>query len=463
MNGTLLLLLGYTAALIAFGLWIGRRVSSTGGFFVAGRALGPGLIFSTVLAANIGAGSTIGAAGLGYRDGVAGWWWVGSAGIGTLALAFWVGPRIWAIAREHGHLTVGDYLEHRYGRSVRAILATLLWFGTLAILAGQLIAMADIFEVVAGWPRGWGVLVGGLAMTTYFTAGGLLTSAWVNFVQLIVLVAGFGIALPWAVINAGGWSAIVAAAPAGSLSFWQNGPSGWIYLTVVGPSFVISPGLIQKTYGAIDERAIRIGLGATAAALLVFAAIPPLFGMIAHVYDPALTDPELALPLVLTTGVPVWLGAIGLAAVFSAEMSSADAILFMLSTSLSKDLYKRFLRPDADDRSVLRVARYAAVAGGVLGVALAAALPSVIESLLIFYALLAVSLFVPVAGGLYTKRPGTPEAIAAITGGVALWLAVRLGMWSDVSPLITPSVVGLVASGTAFAAVFFARRALGRT
>ena len=130
VNGTLLLLLGYTAALIAFGLWIGRRVSSTGGFFVAGRALGPGLIFSTVLAANIGAGSTIGAAGLGYRDGVAGWWWVGSAGIGTLALAFWVGPRIWAIAREHGHLTVGDYLEHRYGRSVRAILATLLWFGT---------------------------------------------------------------------------------------------------------------------------------------------------------------------------------------------------------------------------------------------------------------------------------------------------------------------------------------------
>ena len=156
VNTTLLLLLAYSAGLIGLGLWLGRRVSNAGGFFVAGRSLGPGLLFATVLAANIGAGTTIGAAGLGYRDGLAGWWWVGSAGVGTLVLALWVGPRIWAVARAGGHLTLGDYLDDRYGPSVRAIIAVLLWLGTLALLAGQLIAMADIFTVVAGWPRGWG-------------------------------------------------------------------------------------------------------------------------------------------------------------------------------------------------------------------------------------------------------------------------------------------------------------------
>ena len=56
------LLLGYAALLVATGLWVGRRVRSSDSFFVAGRSLGPGLLFSTLLAANIGAGSTVGAA-----------------------------------------------------------------------------------------------------------------------------------------------------------------------------------------------------------------------------------------------------------------------------------------------------------------------------------------------------------------------------------------------------------------
>src|SRR5580765_9012933 len=133
----LALLLGYSALLVGLGLWIGRRVSGTKEFFVAGRQLGPGLIFSTMLAANIGAGSTVGAAGLGYRDGLAAWWWVGSAGAGSLVLAFWIGPAIRRLAAAHDLRTVGDYLEFRYSPSVRAIIAILLWAGSLAILAGQ--------------------------------------------------------------------------------------------------------------------------------------------------------------------------------------------------------------------------------------------------------------------------------------------------------------------------------------
>ena len=48
------------------GLWIGRHVRASGDFFVAGRSLRSALIFATFLAGNIGAGSTVGAAGLAY-------------------------------------------------------------------------------------------------------------------------------------------------------------------------------------------------------------------------------------------------------------------------------------------------------------------------------------------------------------------------------------------------------------
>ena len=74
MNLHLVILVSYALALMALGLWIGRRVRGTGDFFVAGRRLGPGLLFSTMLAANIGAGSTVGATALGYTNGIAASW-----------------------------------------------------------------------------------------------------------------------------------------------------------------------------------------------------------------------------------------------------------------------------------------------------------------------------------------------------------------------------------------------------
>ena len=55
-------------------------------------------------------------------------------------------------------------------------------------------------------------------------------------------------------------------------------------------------------------------------------------------------------------------GALALSAVFSTEVDTCDAVLFMLSTTLSQDLYKRHLNPRASDRQLLRVARAAAVA-----------------------------------------------------------------------------------------------------
>src|SRR5215470_5866423 len=117
----LLIIIVYSAAQIALGVWISRRVQHASDFFVAGRRLGPGLLFATFLAANIGGGSTIGATGLGYRDGLAAWWWVGSAGLGSIALALWIGPRIRALSAQHDLRTLGDFLEWRYDGRVRAV------------------------------------------------------------------------------------------------------------------------------------------------------------------------------------------------------------------------------------------------------------------------------------------------------------------------------------------------------
>ena len=459
------LLLAYAALQVGVGLLIGRRVSTSADFFVARRALGPGLLFATMVAANIGAGSTVGAAGLGYRDGLAAWWWVGSAALGSLVLAFTVGPRMRSIAARHGLSTVGDFLEHRYGREVRGAIALLLWFGTLAILAGQLIALAWVLNVVAGLPKWAGCLLGGAVATAYFSAGGLLTSAFVNVLQLVVMVVGFGLALPLVIARAGGLGGMVAAT-AGLADFWnpwQNGASGIAYLAFLGPAFVVSPGLLQKVYGARDDRAVRLGVGANALVLLAFAFVPPLFGIAARVLHPALANQELALPTVLMADLPPLLGAFGLLAVVSAEISTADAILFMLATSLSQDLYRRFVRPAASDAQVLKVARTAAILGGAAGVGLAVLAPTVIGALSLFYTILSVSLFVPVVAGLYARRVGTTEVAAAIAGGCLTLLAAHLAGPGAQLFGLTPGLLGLLASATACGVVFAARRTFRQT
>ena len=354
---------------------------------------------------------------------------------------------------------MGDYLEHRYSRSVRGVVASLLWLGTLAILAGQLVAMGVVLHAVAGVPRYVGSVLGGVVMTAYFTAGGLLTSAWVNAVQLVVELLVFAVLLPVALSSAGGWSAVVATAPAaeGYWSFWQGGASGWIYLAMLAPAFVVSPGLLQKVYGARDDRTVKIGVGGNALLLLVFAFIPVLLGIIARSLHPELPNHELALPTLMVRDLPPIVGALGLAAIFSTEVNTADAILFMLSTSLSQDLYRGFVNPAASDARVLSVARWAAVAGGTLGVLLAVVMPTVIGALSIFYTVLSVSLFVPIVAGLYVRRVGTPEALAAIGAGVAALAAAQLGTGGRGLGPFPPVVVGLLTAAAACALVLLRR------
>jgi solute:Na+ symporter, SSS family len=448
----LVLLLVFAVAQVALGLFIARRVKGASDFFVAGRQLGPGLLFSTFLAANIGAGSTVGAAGFGYRDGLSAWWWVGSAGIGSLFLAWWVGPKIRAIAAEHNLRTVGDFFEWRYDARVRGLLTAILWIAALPILAGQLVALSKLVRAVLGW-EGWiGCVIGGIVMTTYSAAGGLKSTAWVNIVQLTVKMLGFFIALPIALSLVGGLSGLRASTPQGDYwSFWQGGGSGWFFLAYLAPSFMVSPGLLQKIYGARDDRTVRIGVGLNAIGLLTYAIIPILLGMIARVLHPGLIGPdrELALPLLLVHDLPPIVGSLALAALFSAEVSAADAALFMLTTSLSQDLYRRFLNPAASDVKVLKVARLTTLASGIVATALAIVSPSVADTLTIFYQILAVSMFVPVMAGLYVGRIGAPEAIAATGAGLAIIAAMRLGNAGPWVWGLTPSMWGLVAAAVA--------------
>ena len=266
------------------------------------------------------------------------------------------------------------------------------------------------------------------------------------------MLVGFAVAVPFAVAGVGGPSAFLSASlPSTFVDLtYSSGPgSGWTLLALTGPAFVISPGLIQKSYGAESARALRMGVALNGVGLMLFAFLPVLIGMVGRVALPQTSAPDLVLPTVLTELLPPWLGALALAAVFSTEVDTCDAILFMISTSVSKDLFQRYMKPDASDRELLLVARMSAVAGGVLGVLLSIYLSTIVQAMTVFYSLLGVSLFVPVLGGLYSRRAGQAEALAAIVAGVTVLLVVRFGV-AGRYPWLDPTLSGLIAAAIAF-------------
>ena len=457
----LFLLIVYSVGVIGLGLWASRFVRGSSEFFVGGRSLGPMLLMSSMLAANIGAASTVGVAGKAYQEGISAWWWVGSAGIGSLLFALTVAPALWRLAEAQQFYTTGDYLEFRYGAAIRTCLSIVICVAALTLLAGQLLAGATILKLIVGIPLWAGALVGAAIMTIYFAAGGLLGSAWVNGLQLFVMLAGFLMALPVALEQAGGLASVTRppGAPSTFATFFHSsGPgSGWMFLVLTAPSFLISPGLIQKAYSAKSEAALKLGIGLNAVVLMAFAVVPVLFGMAARSAVPGIANPNDVLPTFLMTQLPAWLGALALSAVFSTEVDTCDTILFMLSTAISKDVYKRHINPAASDAQLLRVARISAAAGGAAGVILSLVVGTVLGAVTIFYQVMVVTFFVPIVGGLYVHGMSTRAAAASIVAGLlgllAAWLVITPAFrWAD------PVLVGLFAAVGAAASVIVAGR-----
>jgi SSS family solute:Na+ symporter len=315
-----------------------------------------------------------------------------------------------------------------------------------------LIAVAWILNVAAGVSKTVGCLLAALVCTLYFTAGGLHSTVRVNLLQLCVKFVGFILALAFAVHLSGGLAGLneklnakVGAENADSyVSFFGAGGAAIArYIAALVPSFIISPGLLQKIFGARDEKSVRIGVGVNAMALLLFAIVPVAIGMIARGWL-ELSNRELAMPAVLGEILPLWLGALLLAAIFSAEVSTADAVLFMLTTSLGKDFYKGILKPEATDRELMLFTRRAAAICGLGSGLLAFLLETVTGALTVFYSIITAVFLLPIVSGLYSKRVSARSALISIAVTVgALFLietAPRVPALESATGLLTYAV-----------------------
>jgi SSS family solute:Na+ symporter len=221
-----------------------------------------------------------------------------------------------------------------------------------------------------------GTLILLVVASGYLIAGGLRAVYWTDVVQgiwmyLAVWIGGLFLTYKLFGGPVNLWRRVAAERPdllslPGPHGFFT--PGMWFGLAVVlSFGIVFQPHIIIRYYTAVSGRTIK-WLGATTPVYLMTLYIPAAFvGLGGALVMPGLEIPDRVFPLMLFEHAPAWLTGLILAGATAAAMSTLDSILHSNMTVLTRDIYQRYLRPDASQAHYILTGRVIVI--GLLGVA----------------------------------------------------------------------------------------------
>lgn len=450
----------YLLASIGIGLYAATRVHSAKDFAVAGRSLPLPVVTATVFATWFGAETVLGVSATFVRDGLGG---VvadpfGAAMCLILAGLFFA-PRLYRM----GLLTIGDYYRIRYNRPVEVITSIAIVISYLGWVAAQIKALGLVFNIVTAGAisNEWGMVLGAAIVLTYTTFGGMFAVAFLDFVQMMVVMCGL-LFIAWFIGGmAGGIGTVVAHAnEAGKLQFFpsEGGYRAWVpfigaWLTMMLGS-IPQQDVFQRITSAKNEKTAVRGSVLGGSIYFAFAFVPMFLAYAATVVDPAKfgelvkTDSQLVLPTLILTHTPVFAQVIFFGALLSAIMSCSSATLLAPSVAFSENIVRGFY-PNMSDRRFLLVMRTSLV-----GFALIVLFVALNSKLTIFqmvesaYKITLVTAFVPLVFGLYWLRATTQGAYFAMGAGLGVWLTAEIFIQSEVWPAqilgFAAAIVGMI-------------------
>jgi SSS family transporter len=463
MSIELAFLVLYFLAMLGIGVWAARRKSSTTeGFLLADRSLGPAVTALRLQSSSMSGYMFLGAGSLGYTQGYFGMWYaLGDVGGGVLNLSI-LGRRMRKLSAMLGSITSIGYLEHRYPSPwTRAIAAAVALFCMFFYVLAQFLAGGQGLAMVTGLSVDVSMIIAVGVIVGYTFLGGYLAVAYTDFVQAIVMVIGMLWILIATLQYVGGLTAgheRLGEVDADLLTMWgvdQQYLGEWG--VIVGAVLIFSIGYMGWPHVNVSHMAMRQPSVARRAGLyatgfnLMFIPAAYLIGMMALVIVPNLDNPELAIFEVAATVLPSFALGIVMAAIMAAIMSTADALLLQAGTIASHDLWARFRKGKVDERTSVQVSRITVIALGVIGVVLAIAEPPGVFEIVVFATSVLGAAFVPVyVCAVWWKKANTPGALASIIVGTVAAVTAQLVGSSDrigFDPMgigITCSVIAIV-------------------
>jgi Na+/proline symporter len=425
-----LVLVAYILGITGYGLWLTRKVKSSDSYFRGDREFKWWIMMGQAFGTGTHAENFVAQTGASFHLGFASIWYQWKNMIIT--------PFYWFIApwyRRSERTTVGEIVEDRYGQklavmySIFAILFFVFAQGVMLKGAGKVISVATGNLISSD-----GVVIAmTIAFILYSFFGGLVASAYSNFIQALMIIILSMMLIPSGLNAVGGMSGMRETLPPdffklfsansglGAFTIFMLAINGIVGITAQ-PHMVSMcatgnterAGRIGQTYGSFVKRLCTIGWAFTG---LIVAALVIQGGQM-------LDDPEMAFGF--ASRELLWPGLTGLmvAAVVAANMSSCSNFMVNTGALFTQNIYNKFINTNPTDKQVLWMGRYSGLALTVLGVVFAFYVENVLHAFL-FLETIAAFMGIMIFGGVLWKRGNRYGAWAGVIISFSLYYVLN--------------------------------------
>jgi SSS family solute:Na+ symporter len=380
----------YFAMVLAIGFYLKKYTRTGEDFFLAGREMTAWVAGLSFVSANLGTLELMGWAGAAYQYGIlaAHWYWTGA--IPAMVLLGIVMMPFYYISKTH---SVPGYLQLRFGEPTSALSAVSFAFMTILMSGVNMFSMALVMKIMLGWNIHFSIWMSSLTVGIYVALGGLFSAIFNEVVQFFLIWFGALLIPILGLIEAGGWSGMVARIQANfpgqdfthlwrSMGHFSDNPMGihWTGI-VLGLTIPISMGywttdflVVQRVLAAKDLRAAKLApiIGSFFKMAVPFIVILP--GLLALALLPFKLVPESAvqpglhsynevLPLMLARYCGPSLLGLGITALLAGFMSGMAGNVSAFATVWTYDLYRPFVRKNATDAHYVAMGRWCTMIG----------------------------------------------------------------------------------------------------
>jgi len=423
----------YLFILIGIGIYKSGKIKTQSDFSVAGRSLTPWILVGTMLATWIGTGSILGNAGKTYATGLAGLMLPIGGVLGIILLTQIAGK-----VRSFEKFTVPEIIGDRFGPVAGMLSVIALVLAYLVIVSYQYNAGGAVLETVLLDGNGnpllsaeMATIIAAIFIITYTMLAGLVSVAYTDVGNGIIMTLSLSIAFPILWFKAGGWDGMTVA-------FGQMGKSNhmqfWgVYSTMDIVNFCLPPFLLVLGDANMYQRffASKDAKGAKRATIILVVAVAVIELLIiasAWVSSSMIPDAVNGRHVLIYAAhqlLPPFIGAIMLTTIIGIIISTADSYLLVPATTLIRDIYMNYINPKANEKHIVLMSRMV-----VLGLGLIAYLVSrgfaesagFFERALYAYTIYGAAITPSLVAALFWKSASKAGAISSIIGGTIMTL-----------------------------------------
>ncbi len=419
-------MIGFYGLIFYFGAYASnlRNNETTDGVMLAGRSLPLFVAVFTMSATWVGGGYINGSAEYTAEWGLmwvqAPWGYALSLIIGGLFFA--------AKMRRHQFKTMLDPLSQRFGKRMTAVLFIPALSGEIFWTAAILTALGTTFGTVIGLDTSSAIILSGLIAIAYTSLGGLWAVALTDVLQMIILIGGLLLVLPFALEATGGWeqvwstyqekkgalASLIPSREALGSSYWN----WWDYALLLIFGGIPWQVYFQRVLSAKDEQT-AVKLSIIAGFVCLLAAVPAvMIGIISASADwqgmglAAPPDGASTLPYVIRYLTNPWVATLGLGAIAAAVMSSVDSSILSASSMASWNVYRPLLRPNITAGRLASVIKRCIWIIGITAMLLALNIGSVYQLWILCADFVYCLLFPPLVCALFDPKANTYGAVA---------------------------------------------------